>query len=220
MRYIIEHLDKRLYAWSLLEYNHISKVVGRDNLVFTNVRSAKERKKLSQLGRCFAEKIEEMQPGQIADIKGLGRADTAQKAGTKSQKVDAKSASEKPLCVLDPDSEAPLTYSDKDEFSGFIFGGILGDYPMKKRTKKELTSRLKLPARNMGKKQMSTNTAVMVAHLILSGKKFEDIRFKDKIELDIRPGESIILPYRYVIEGGKPVLPEGFIGFLKRRKGF
>jgi ribosome biogenesis SPOUT family RNA methylase Rps3 len=212
MKYIIEHLDKRLYAWSLLEYAHISKVVGRENLVFTNVRSAKERQKLSKLGRCFAEKIEEMQPGQIAEMK-------AQAPG-ESAKAISKPAKDRPLCVLDPDAETPLTCSDKDEFSGFIFGGILGDYPMKKRTKKELTCRLKLPARNMGKKQMSTNTAVMVAHLILSGKKFEDIRFKDKIELDIRPGESIILPYRYVLEGGKPVLPDGFIGFLKRRKGF
>src|SRR3989338_10620936 len=30
MRYIIEHLEEKLYPWCLLEYTHISKMVGKD----------------------------------------------------------------------------------------------------------------------------------------------------------------------------------------------
>ncbi len=50
MKYIVEHLDPELYDWCLLEYTHISEIVGKDNLIFTNIRKPEERKKLEKLG--------------------------------------------------------------------------------------------------------------------------------------------------------------------------
>src|SRR3990167_4506583 len=42
-------------------------------------------------------------------------------------------------CVLDPEAKKTLTPKEAKNFKYFIIGGILGDYPPKKRTKKELT---------------------------------------------------------------------------------
>ena len=87
-----------------------------------------------------------------------------------------------------------------------IFGGILGDNPPQGRTKKlhDLCT-----MRSLGREQMSTDTAVMVTHMVLNGKKLSDIDFQDTIEFETNKGESIILPYRYVLENGKPVLLSG-----------
>ncbi len=38
MKYVIEHMDKELWEWSQIEYKNISKSVGKDNLIITNVK--------------------------------------------------------------------------------------------------------------------------------------------------------------------------------------
>ena len=38
MKYVIEHFGKA-FKWHLIEYEHISKLVGKDNLIFTNTSS-------------------------------------------------------------------------------------------------------------------------------------------------------------------------------------
>jgi ribosome biogenesis SPOUT family RNA methylase Rps3 len=45
MKYIIEHMDKKLWPWSIIEYRHISSTVGKDNLIITNVK-VKDHKKI------------------------------------------------------------------------------------------------------------------------------------------------------------------------------
>lgn len=41
MIYIIEHLEKRLWPWCIIEYKSISKIVGKNNLWFTNLGSSR-----------------------------------------------------------------------------------------------------------------------------------------------------------------------------------
>jgi ribosome biogenesis SPOUT family RNA methylase Rps3 len=72
----------------------------------------------------------------------------------------------------------------------------------------------------MGKEQMSTDTAVLVAYIILNGKHIEDIEFTHDVDIDIKKGESITLPYKYVLKDGKPVLAPGLVEMLRRQKGF
>ncbi|MBI3031908.1 hypothetical protein HYY69_00395 [Candidatus Woesearchaeota archaeon] len=50
MKFIIEHLDGRLYNWSLLEYTHCSKTVGKENIMFTNIKGSSAAEKLKPLG--------------------------------------------------------------------------------------------------------------------------------------------------------------------------
>jgi len=185
MRYVIEHLEPRLYKWCILEYKHISEIVGKQNLLFTNVK-----------------------PDDIEKLKEFGEVHTK----------SVKDMALKNSCVLDPFAEKEL--SSSDDFDYLILGGILGDEPMQKRTEKELTTFMDSEKRHMGKEQMSTDTAVYVAKKIMDGSKLSDIDFQDEIEIDIREGESIQLPFRYVLIDGKPMLPEGLVDFLKKRKGF
>ena len=62
-----------------------------------------------------------------------------------------------------------------------MFGGILGDYPPRKRTKEEL--KLKCERRNLGKEQMATDNAVFVVKEILNGRKISDLKFQDGVEI-------------------------------------
>ena len=72
--------------------------------------------------------------------------------------------------------------------------------------------------RNLGKEQMPTDNAVYAAKLIAEGKRFEDIKFIDTIEIDIQKGLSVELPFRYVNINGKPLISEKLVEFLKKRR--
>lgn len=182
MKYIIEHMEPKVYPWCLLEYTHISEIVGKKNLIFTNVKSG--RKLLEPLGKVRKESVNEL---------GL-----------------------KNICILDIPAEKTLSKKD-NKFDYIVLGGILGDYPRRKRTAK-ITAQAE--RRNLGPKQMPTDTAAYAAKQLLAGKKLSDIKFKDKIEIFLGPKESVMLPFRYVKIDGKILLPKGFVEFLKRKRNF
>jgi len=186
--YILEHLDKEIYPWSLIEYKRISKIVGKRNLWFTNIKY-KDKNKLKNYGRVFAESV-------------------------KSMKLDN-------ACILDPEASILLSLRDKNKFKYLIIGGILGEYPAKKRTEELLTSKMRnCETRNLGKEQLSTDNAVYVAHKIISGTKLKDIRFVDSPEIKVNKIESVILPFRYPLVNGKPLMSNKIIKNLKKNPGF
>jgi ribosome biogenesis SPOUT family RNA methylase Rps3 len=192
MKYLIEHLDKRLYRWCILEYSHISKIVGRPNLIFTNIKTEKQIAKLRKLGKVYKESIKELASRQLKDKK---------------------------ICLLDADGKETLSPVDKKRFDILVFGGILGDFPPQKRTKKELGS-LNLPLRSMGKEQMPTDNAVYVAKKIISGTELIKLTFIDEAVIDIKEGESVHLPFRYALVKGMPLMSEELIYYIKTKKGF
>ncbi len=106
---VIEHLEKELYPWCLIEYSHISKIVGKDNLVFTNINK-EDKSKLQKYGSVYEKSISEL------NFNGL--------------------------CILSQYSKNMLKTIDKSKFRYFVFGGILGDNPAKKRTN-EMINKLK-----------------------------------------------------------------------------
>ncbi|PIN75429.1 hypothetical protein COV18_03365 [Candidatus Woesearchaeota archaeon CG10_big_fil_rev_8_21_14_0_10_37_12] len=184
MIFVIEHLEPELFDWCKLEYKHISSVVGKDNLLFTNIDDD--------------------------FLKNIG-------------KVNRKSVLDLNLqnaCILDPEAEEEFTPEVAKQFDYVIFGGILGAYPPKKRTAEELSNHLQVPKFNLGKEQMSTDTAVIVTKLICDGKKLSELKFQDGIEIDIAEGESVQLPYKYLILNGRPMLPDGLVEMLKEQEEF
>ncbi len=181
--YIIEHLDTELYKWSFLEYKHISEIVGKKNLLFTNIKNPDEQKKLKRIGK--------------VEMKSL------------------KEITFRKTCILDPDASKTLEPKDKKEFDYLIFGGILGNDPPEQRTQKAFTG-MQSERRNLGNKQMSTNTAVYVAKKIMDGKPFSAFEFIDELVIPIDNGEEIILPFRFVVENGKPILAKGYVEFVKK----
>jgi len=187
-KYIIEHLEPKLWKWCMIEYKHISEIIGKNNLWFTNIkRESKESKELKKYGKVIKQSVSEL---------------------------NLKNA-----CVLDPESSQALSPKEAANFDYFIFGGILGDYPPKKRTAIELTSKIKnAQVRNIGKEQMSTDNAVFVVKEIANGKSLSDLKFQDTIEIKINDVESTSLPYRYTLVNGKPFVSPELITFLKRKK--
>lgn len=119
-------------------------------------------------------------------------------------------------CILDP--EAPRLLQPNEKFKFFIFGGILGDNPPKKRTREEL--KLKGERRNIGKSQFSTDNAVYVVKQIVSGKKFSEIKFQNEIEIKTGKYDSIILPYLYPLVNGKPKISKELVKYIKKHQGF
>jgi len=124
----------------------------------------------------------------------------------------------KNACVLDP--EAEKTLSSEDRFRYYIFGGILGDFPPKKRTREELTRFLESETRNIGKEQMSTDNAVYTVREIVNGKNFEDLKFTDNASIEINEFESVDLPYRYNDVKGKPLMSEKIKEYLRKKESF
>ena len=183
-KFIIEHLEPKVYKWCQLEYKHISSVVGRDNLTFTNTNSS-----------------------------------ILKKFGKVENKSVMKLKFENP-CILDPEAKETLTPKIARQYDFFIFGGILGDDPPRARTGEELSSKLDYPKFNLGKEQMSTDTAVIVTKIICDGKNLSELKFQEGIEIDISEGESVQLPYKYLLVNGKPMLPDGLVELLKKQEEF
>ena len=188
---MIEHLDNELYEWCLIEYEHISKIVGKDNLIFTNINK-KYRNKLGRYGIIYNKSI---------------------------SKLNLKN-----ICILSQYSKKTLLTNDKNKFQYFVFGGILGDNPAKKRTNRIIKNlkknKIKFETRNLGKKQMSTDVAVFVTKKILEGKNLNDFKFVDEVEIEINENESITLPFRFVVDGNRLVINKKLVGYLRKRQEF
>ena len=186
--YIIEHLEPKLFEWCLIEYEHISNLVGKNQLWFTNIKNKSDAKKLEKFGKVFSDSVKKM---------------TFDNA-----------------CILDPEAKNILTPSET--FDYYIFGGILGDYPPKKRTEIELTRFLpRVHVRNIGKEQMSTDNAVYtVKQIVENGKKFSELKFVDENNVEINEFETVELPYRYNLVKGKPFMSPKIKEYLLKKKGF
>lgn len=122
-------------------------------------------------------------------------------------------------CLLDPCSRTLLNPPNSRKFKYFIFGGILGNHPPEKRTRKELSVYLKkIPKFNIGREQMSTDNAVAVVKSILNGTELRKMQFVDKLEVKINKIETVILPYRYLVKDKKIFVSKDIVKYLKSGK--
>ncbi len=185
--FIIEHLEPKLWEWCLIEYKHISRIVGKKNVWFTNIRDGKS--KLKPYGGVFGESVRTM---KLANA-----------------------------CVLDPDAKELLNPVNAAPFQYFIFGGILGEEGFNWRTKKELTRYLaSMKSFHLGDGQFSTDNAVYVTKQIIEGRTLGKMPFLDTAEIELKKGESVILPYRYPLVKGKPHISRELVTYLKNKKSF
>lgn len=198
MKFVIEHLEPELFEWCLIEYEHISKIAGSNNLIFTNVKDRKDALKLKKFGNVFNEKFSELS-GKLKFNKNK-------------------------ICVLSQYAQKTLETNDKNNFEYFVFGGILGDKPAKRRTEdiiKELKqNKVKFEERTLGSAQMPTDNAVYASKKILDGTKLNDLEFIDEVEVQINENESVNLPFRYIVDDNKLIISEKLVEHLRKRKEF
>ena len=128
----------------------------------------------------------------------------------------------KNICVLSQYSKKTLMTNDKNKFQYFVFGGILGDIPAKKRTQELINQfknlKRKFSTKNLGNKQMPTDVAAYVAKKILDGSKLTDLKFIDEVEIKINENEAVNLPFRYVVDKNKLIINEKLVEYLRKRK--
>lgn len=184
--FIIEHLDPKVWRWSLLEYRHISSILGKKNLWITNVKT--DADKLKGIAKVFSKSVTEL---------GLKKA-----------------------CILESAGKQTLRPHDAKKFNCFVFGGILGNHPEVAKSHVIMRRMPTAATRNLGKRQMSTDTAVLVTRMIIEGTPLSKIPFKYGIEIEINDTSCIELPYTYVLRRGTPVLPPGLREMLCKQKGF
>lgn len=190
MKYIIEHLEPELFRWCEIEYKNISNMIGKENLMITNLK--------------------ESDAGKLQDYAEVK---------TESLSSMASKLDNEKTCVLDPEGDSLLSPKDKDFFDYMILGGILGSDPPKARTKDEITF-TKATRRHLGKDQFPTDNAVFVCKAILEGTPFEELEFTQDVEIEVEEGETIVLPFKYVMIDGQPLISKEVIEILKEEYGF
>ena len=193
VKFVIEHLEPVLSRWAWIEYRHASEIVGRENLIITNVKDAREAEKLRELA-----------------------------CEVYSQSISELLIPREKLIVLDPKSDIPLQPEDITEDSYIVIGGILGDHPPKGRTRKLLTSKLPgAKTRNIGKRQFSIDGAAYVANMVSQGANLSSIKVRKKLEILVKRDDFyehvVELPYAYPVDDeGRVVVSKELIRYLKK----
>lgn len=188
--YIVEHREPELWPWCLIEYESLSKAVGKQRVWFTNIKK-KDMPKLQKYGKVFTESIQQLS----LDL-------------TRACVLDPKA----PATLVPADTRAFDYYI----FGGILGDEKLNGRTERELTR-FLT---KAHKRNIGKKQFSTDNAVYVTHQIVTGKALSKQSFQDTLELEFNTIESVILPYRYPLVNGKPRISKKLVTYLKNKKTF
>ena len=191
MKFIIEHLEPELYDWCLIEYEHISKITGKGNLIFTNIEK-KDMNKLKKYGVVYQKNISKLDFSNICVLSQY---------------------SKKTLKIKDKNKFQYLVF-------GGILGDNPAKKRTETIIKKLKNKKVKFETRNLGNKQMPTDVAVFVTKNILDGKNLNQLKFVDEIEVEINDNESVNLPFRYVINGNKLVINQKLVDYLRKRKEF
>jgi len=191
--FVIEHLEDEVGKWVLLEYENVARIVSKENLIITNVRNCGE---LGKIAKCVNK-----------DVTSFLR---------KHEQDN--------IIILDPKADKVLEPWDfvDNKLNIIIIGGILGDHPPKGRTWKLLTTKIlekgfNVKVRNLGKEQLTIDGAAYVAYLIFKGKRLSEIPFQEGLRIVRKIGlieHEIILPYKYPVLDGKPLVNPKLIEYL------
>ncbi|MGC8999317.1 MAG: hypothetical protein ACP5JW_08050 [Candidatus Bathyarchaeia archaeon] len=183
--FVIEHLEPEIGKWLLWEYENASEIVGKNRLLFTNVKKKGDAIKLSRLG-----KVEEESAAEIFSQE-------------KVVILDPKA--EEPL--------KPEDFAGKEAvIIGGILGDHPPKGRTRKlltnRFQKTAT------VRNIGKGQFSIDGAVYVAKLVSEGTPPERIPVKKGLSLRLDEHAEVYLPYAYPLQNGKPVISQKLVAYL------
>ncbi|MEM1540326.1 MAG: SAM-dependent methyltransferase [Candidatus Bathyarchaeia archaeon] len=184
LKFVIEHLEQEIGKWLLYEYMHASEIVGKNCLIFTNVKKKSDKAKLSKLGT-----VEEKSAAEIFNPE-------------KVIILDLKA--ELPL--------KPQDFAGKD--AAIIGGILGDHPPKGRTNKLLTKHFPKATVRNIGKAQFSIDGAIYVAKLVSEGKPLEKIPIKKGLSLRLNEYAEVYLPYTYPLKDGKPVISQKLVTYL------
>ncbi|KAI6163581.1 DUF431-domain-containing protein [Pisolithus thermaeus] len=189
-----------LPPWVELEYCHMIKLAGPSASVHFTHLSANAGSSLGSKLLSFSEKREEDKLASYA-VHSVSILELLQQKNVPLSKV----------CLLDPKAGNALQPGDKNEFGWFLFG--VRDDPPRDRTSE--LRRLGFPSRHLGPVQMTTDTALAVTKRVVDdGVPLDEIPYVDFPTIRFNARESVEMPFRYIREGGDPLLPPGMRDLL------
>ncbi len=191
LKVLIEHCENELSDWLWFEYENSSRIVGKQNIVFTNVKSTSALEKLRALGMVKRESVVEL--------------------------IESGELSPSEVIVLDPYATTLLSPQDFNRRINYVvIGGILGDYPPTGRTKLMITSKLDgCRARSLGPYQFSIDGAVYIALQVFKGKSIDQIPIQIGLKISLSDLHEVYLPYAYPLINGIPLISKNLIEYLK-----
>ena len=195
--------------WLMLEYKH--SLESWPGITFTNVSDAKLHQTLS----AFLKIIDFFNDSAGNDSKS-GAGKSAKGAVAKSSLSELKEFQPKKTIILDPAAPKTLSTADFEKAAALVVGGILGSEGFTGKTGRLLTEKLGCQARNLGKIQLSIDSAVVVCRLIALGMKLEKIKLSTELEIQHDDGHSTILPYGYPVLDGKVIFTPGLKEYLRK----
>lgn len=182
---VIENCEEKASDWLLAEYSHSASLW--PGTVFTGVRDARMHSALAKVGEAVSQDVVEYTGGEGC-------------------------------IILDHQSPDVLKTADFDRASFIVVGGILGyDKPLG-RTKKFITSRFderKNVFRNIGRIQLTIDSAVFVARAIYLGATLEEIEITSEVEVKWDEVHSTLLPYGYPVVDGRVLVTPGLVEILR-----
>ncbi len=190
MKFIIEHLENELYKWCMIEYSYISKIVGKNNLIFTKVNNPKDANFLKKFGDVISSSVIDL------NLK-------------KSCLLDPKSK-----IVLNTKDNKLFDYfifggilgdyPEQGRTEKYLTSKLkniktrnLGDMQMSTDTAVFVTKLI------LDGKNFNDISFIDKPYIIIKNKKFK---------------EEINLPYRYVLKNNKPMISNDLIKYLKNKK--
>ena len=122
------------------------------------------------------------------------------------------------ICLLDSEAPETLSPSDKSQFEYFLAGGILGDVDENDPDRTQELRVLGFPLRNLGKAQMTLDTALLTAHEIIANETpYENLKFIDRPTFPLNEKEFVDMPFKYLDDGsGCPIIPEGMLDLWRK----
>jgi len=182
--FVIEHLEPKTGKWLLFEYEHASEIVGKNRLLFTNVKRKSDRLKLSKFGA-----VEQKSAAEIFNH-------------AKVVILDPKA--ELPL--------KPEDFIGKEAV--VIGGILGDHPPKGRTSKLLTSRFPSAAVRNIGKSQFSIDGAVYVAKLVSEGTPLEAIPIQKGLSLKLNQFGEVYLPYAYPLHDGKPVISQKLVAYL------
>mmetsp|Transcript_73230 Transcript_73230/g.210335 ORF Transcript_73230/g.210335 Transcript_73230/m.210335 type:complete len:271 (-) Transcript_73230:103-915(-) len=192
--YVVEHMEEGLGEWCRLEYIHMCEIVPPERLLFLRWPEGVEPAGLSTAAGSSGPPL--VTPQGLQELRSMLPGEPGYEAAASSATPPLRALpSWDRICLLDMDAEDALEPHDVTKFDALVFGGILGNvhelgegkYGSDDRTA-ELRDLNFVHRRHLGPMQMTTDTAVLVCHMVLEEARcLAEIPFLDSPEI----GESV-----------------------------
>ncbi len=186
MLFVVENLELELSEWLCIEYSNAARIVGKKNLLITNVKKKSEREILSKKAPSVRPRVSEI--------------------FRQSEILVLDPQSRKKLIYRDLVGKNAV----------IIGGILGDDPPLGRTKTLLTDRLPRSEVRNLGKHQFSIDGAVHVAKQISMGKSIGEIPVQHGLDIYITRGYSITLPYAFPFVNGKPLISRRLIKYLRR----